>query len=141
MNFKKVSINAFILSLALFVSGTLFAQENPASKESKDKPKNEEKQMSWEEFKADLQVKYQKVMDNVNQIQKEAAEKKIDAPEFNAHVARFEQQAKEFGMKMKESDQIAPEKQEAFKTEMKSRLERLNKSYEEINSKWAELNK
>ncbi|MEO6166805.1 MAG: hypothetical protein ABIO46_14700 [Chitinophagales bacterium] len=143
---KTVKITAIALCLGIFVSNISFAQESAPTKEknvdARVQPVPAEKQqMSWEEYKADMQTKYEKVADQVNAIEKQAAEKKIDAPEFKEHVNRFQEQAKEFNIRMKNADVLPVERQEEFKADMKVQLDRLNQAYEELKNKWATLNK
>lgn len=146
INLKTLKMTALALCLGIFVSNVSFAQETAPTKEKTVDTRvqpvpAEKKQMSWEEYKADMQAKYQKVADQVSAIEKQAAEKKIDAPEYKEYLNRFQEQAKEFGVRMKNADVLPVERQEEFKADMKVQLDRLNKAYEDLKSKWATLNK
>ncbi|HUM47448.1 MAG TPA: hypothetical protein PLD84_10990 [Chitinophagales bacterium] len=146
INLSKIKAGALAVCIGLLMANASFAQEAPVSKEKSPQTRvqpvpAEKKQMSWEEYKADMQAKYQKVADQVSAIEKQAAEKKIDAPEFKEHVNKFQEQAKEFGIRMKNADVLPVERQEEFKADMKVQLDRLNAAYEELKNKWATLNK
>ena len=141
---KKVLYGASALFLGMIISTGVFAQENQAKETKKENKevKEQTQQQNWDEFKADLKVKYQKVMDDVSSIEKQASAKTTDASvELREHIDKFQEQAREFGTRMKETETIPADKQEAFRKEMNERLERLNKSYEEIKEKWAKMNK
>ena len=139
-NWKKFAARAIALFFSLFVSGALFAQDNPATKE-KPKKEAEKKELTWVEYKQDLQIKYQKARDKANDIQKQAREKTIESPEFKEELNRFEEQMKQLGNRMKTADEVGAEKREEFKSEMKNQLERLNGVYEDIREDWNKLNK
>ena len=143
VNLKKMVLVAFSIALTFFFSNISFAQETPPSKpKSLDvKPQTEQKQMSWDEYKADLKARYQKVSDQVAAIEKQAAEKKIEAPDFKELVNRVHEQAKEFNIHLKNADALPVERQEQFRADTKVQLDRLNSTYDELNSKWATLNK
>lgn len=142
----RVISGFFAVCLVVFTSNVSFAQQAPQTREkpkmeTTQQSKQDSSKMTWDEYKADLKGKYQKVMDEVSGIEKQAAEKKINAPEYKEALNKFQEKAKDFGAKMKNSDAVAVEKQEAFKKDMKLELEHLNHAYDELKNKWATLNK
>jgi len=145
-NLNKLSTVAFAICIGVFTANTTFAQDPITGKTKTPEAGMQQVQpakqgMTWDEYKADLQSKYQKVMDQVSAIEKQATEKKIDAPEYKEYLNRFQEQAKEFGIYMKNADAVPVEKQGQFKEEMQVQLDRLNKAYEDLKDKWAALNK
>lgn len=139
---KRALSIVFSMVALFFLTHTAVAQETPAKEHPTEvQPQTEPKQMSWDDYKADLKSKYQKAMDQVSTIEKQASEKKIEVPEFKEYVNRFKQQANEFNIRLKNVDVLPVERQEEFKADMKVQLERLHKAYEDLKSKWATLNK
>jgi hypothetical protein len=78
---KKVLYGASALFLGMIISTGVFAQDNQAKETKKENKevKEQTQQQNWDEFKADLKVKYQKVMDDVSSIEKQASAKTTDA--------------------------------------------------------------
>jgi len=99
-----------------------------------------EKQMGWSEYKQDLRAKYQKVMDQVDNMRKQATEKNVSA-EFTEALDRFEARAKVFADHLKNTDSIPADKQEEFRSAMKDRVEQLNEDFNMLKERWASINK
>ncbi len=120
---------------------TMDEQAQP-TKDSQTKPMQSanEKQMGWSEYKQDLRAKYQKVMDQVDNMRKQATEKNVSA-EFTEALDRFEARAKVFADHLKNTDSIPADKQEEFRSAMKDRVEQLNEDFNMLKERWASINK
>ncbi len=101
---------------------------------------DDKKQMGWNEYKQDLKAKYQKVMDQVDNMRTQAAEKKMSS-EFSESLDRFEARAKVFADHLKNTETIPADKQEAFRSEMHDRLTQLNQDFETLKERFNSMNK
>ncbi len=101
---------------------------------------DDKKQMGWNEYKQDLKAKYQNVMDEVDNMRKQAADKKVTG-EFTEALDRFEARARVFADHLKNTETIPADKQEAFRSEMKDRLNQLNQDFSMLKERWASINK
>src|SRR5262245_2744822 len=130
---KKNIVNIMLVMAAVFVTNIFstniaFGQTDTTPKKQipKDPPvvgkETTDDNLAWNEYRGDVQAKYQRVMDKVEQIRREAAERKIDNPDFRQALVRFETHAKEFGEKMKNAPSVPEERQQKIRKEMRSDL-------------------
>ena len=137
VNFNTLVTVFFFLSGGFF-SQSLMAQENrPMDKIKMEAPNDN---LSWQDYKQDLHVKYQHVLEQVNHMQKEYAEKNMKHPDFKKSLTKFESNLKKFGERMKNADAIAADKQARFRKKTKSELSKLNKEYVKIRDRWETIN-
>ena len=142
-------MTSFLNSQIVFAQDTpVTGKEAPAS--GKDTPvdgkqgpvvgkEKTNESLAWKEYPNDVQAKYKRVMDNVQDIRREAAERKIDNPDFREALVRFETHAKAFGERLKNAGSVAPERQEKFRKQMRSDLKKLNKEYNRLMDRWAKI--
>jgi hypothetical protein len=138
-NRRIIAVLTFVLFAGFLSHTNAFAQESKV----KDNPKMEadDSKMSWADFKKDVHAKYNKVMGQVDHIEKEAKEKKIADPNFKKAVNRFQEKAKDFAERLKNSENVTEERQDKYRSEMRSQLKKLNKEYERLKNKWEDIRK
>ncbi|MBK9730040.1 MAG: hypothetical protein IPO83_01930 [Chitinophagaceae bacterium] len=139
LNLKMLASLAFVALSGLFTINTSYAQDR-IPREAPEVEAQREK-MPYDEYNRDVRTRYQNVLDQVDRIQKQMAEKKIDDPKFRKALSKFEARAKSFGERMENAKTIPAEDQEKYRKKMRSELEKLHKEYDRLLDHWEDMKK
>lgn len=135
---RHFALLAIVILTGFLAPATAFAQERipietPDVEEKRDK-------MAWKDYNQDVHSRYEKIMTQVDRMQKQMAEKKMDNEKFRKSLSKFETKATALHERMKNADNIAAENQEEYRKKVKSELQKLNKDYNKLMDKWEKMN-
>ncbi len=136
LNLKMLLTLSILLFGRFLNSHSAFAQEGKMDKTRMEAPNDN---MSWDDYKKELRVKYQHVVNQIDHMQKEYAARNLNNTDFKKSLAKFEINVKKFGERMKNSDNVPADKQARFRKKMKSELKKLSGEYEKIRNRWENI--
>ncbi|MEO6167399.1 MAG: hypothetical protein ABIO46_11010 [Chitinophagales bacterium] len=137
LNIKLLATMAFAAFTLFLGDHSVFAQERvPVETQEMEMQRDK---MAYEDYNKDVHSRYHMVMDQVDRIQKQMVEKNINNPSFRKALSKFEARAKKFNAHMETASSIPADKQEKFRKEMRSELQKLHKEYNRLLDRWEKI--
>lgn len=128
---------AFVIFAGFFAVNSAFAQERIP----RETPEMEEQRerMPYTEYNNDVRTRYQQILDQVDRIQKQMVERKIEDPNFRKALRNFEVRAQALDERMKNASAVPAEGQERYRKELRADIKKLHKEYDRLLNRWEKI--